>query len=51
MKRLRAVLAALVTVAALTGASCLEKHGLEPGVSVECTKDGCTVSGHLHTKK
>lgn len=48
MKKIRAILAAFVAVALLSGSSCLEK--IEPSVSVECDKDGCSVSGHVHTK-
>lgn len=50
MKKLRAILAALALALPLTGCGLLEKLGLASSVKVECDKDGCTVSGHVHTK-
>lgn len=48
MKKLRAVLAALLLVVPLGGCSLLRAVGLAGEVKVECDKDGCTVSGHVH---
>ena len=49
MKKLRAILAALVLAAPLTGCEVLKSLGLAAEAKVECDKDGCTVSGHVHT--
>ncbi len=51
MKKLRAVLAALVLASSLSGCGLLEKLGLAAEAKIECDKDGCTVSGHVHTSK
>ncbi len=48
MKKLRAILAALVLALPLSGCELLRAVGLAGEIKVECDKDGCTVSGHVH---
>lgn len=48
MRKLRALLAALVLAGSLSGCGLLEKLGLKAEARVVCDQAGCRVEGHIH---